>query len=108
MTEGSPPLHAKLSDLETALHGSPQSSLSLPKMEDLKSWLDDTRLQLWGKLQAATEENEFPDRFRIRRAVELCQRLSADVSSGQLDRSRPELVELGTAAAELARSITAE
>ena len=103
------PLQEKLSDLETALQGSAQGGLPLPKMEDLKAWLDDTRFQVWGQLKAAQEpeQPEFEDRFRVRRATELCQRLAADVREGRTDAQRPELAELQAAAAELEQAIAA-
>jgi hypothetical protein len=107
MTEG--PLQERLADLETALQDSPQGSLSLPKMEDLKAWLDDTRFKVWDQLQAAQkpEEPVFEDRFRVRRATELCQRLEADVREGRVDAGRPELSELQAAAAQLQQTIEA-
>jgi hypothetical protein len=106
MSEG--PLEEKLTDLATVLQPTPQRELSLPKMEDLKAWLDDTRFQLWGQLQAAqapADQPEFEDRFRVRRAAELCRRLVADLESGQIDRGRSELDELALAAGALERAI---
>lgn len=101
------PLQEKLSDLQTVLRSSAQPNLPLPKMEDLKAWLDDTRFQLWGRLQAAqtSDQPEFEDRFRVRRAAELCRRLAEDIGAGRIDRRRPELVELQAAASELDRAI---
>jgi len=106
MSEG--PLEEKLTDLATVLQPAPQRELSLPKMEDLKAWLDDTRFQLWGQLQAAqapADQPEFEDKFRVRRAAELCLRVAADVETGQIDRGRPELAALADAAGALERAI---
>ena len=54
---------------------------SLPELEELKRWLDNSRLEVWGKLRAAQEPAvpDFEHKFRIRRAVELCDGLSADI-----------------------------
>ncbi len=101
------PLRERLSDLETALQGPARGDLPLPKMEDLKAWLDDARFQVWGQLQAAQtpDQPEFEDRFRVRRATELCRRLAEDVLARRIDPQRPELAELQAAAGELDRAV---
>ncbi|MBM4186355.1 MAG: hypothetical protein FJ206_03480 [Gemmatimonadetes bacterium] len=102
------PSQDRLADLSAALGNPDQPVLPVPKLEDLKAWLDETRLHLWGQLQAAhADEPEFEERFRIRRLIESCQRLSADVRVGRLDPHRPELIDLRAAIAELGAVIAA-
>jgi hypothetical protein len=105
VTDGS--LQDKLTDLQVALGDSPPGQLPLPKLEDLKAWLDDSRLQVWGRLQATQTEDQPPleDRFRVRRATELCQRLAADIGAGRIAMGRLELTELEAVATELVHAI---
>jgi hypothetical protein len=76
-------------------------------LEDFKSALDDMRLRLWGLLSAAGGEDSraFQERFRIRRATEMCQGLSGDLKGGSVSGRHAELTGLQEAAAELRRSI---
>jgi hypothetical protein len=76
-------------------------------MEDLKSAVDDVRLRLWGVLTAGNPEDyrAFRERFRLRRATEICRGLAADLDGGQLAATHPELGELAIAAERLANQI---
>jgi hypothetical protein len=76
-------------------------------MEDLKSAVDDVRLRLWGVLTAGNPEDYriFRERFRLRRATEICRGLATDLDGGQFMATRPELAELATAAERLASRI---
>ena len=76
-------------------------------LEDFKSALDDMRLRLWGLLSAAGAEDfkGFQERFRIRRATEMCRGLSGDLGTGALGRRHPELTGLREAALDLSRSV---
>ena len=76
-------------------------------LEDFKSALDDLRLRLWGMLSAAGGDDYrgFQERFRIRRATEMCRGLSGDLRVGSVSGRHPELVGLGEAAAELGKSV---
>ena len=76
-------------------------------LEDFKSALDDMRLRLWGLLSAAGAEDfkGFQERFRIRRATEMCRGLSGDLGTGALGRQHAELTGLREAALELSRSV---
>ena len=105
------PFEARVSALEAAIRpgGDPAAAAptSLPELENLKGWLDDVRLNLWGKLQAAHQSgaSEFEERFRIQRATDLCQRLAVDLRAG---RSNPQLGEfslLTVTIADLANAI---
>jgi hypothetical protein len=76
-------------------------------LEDFKSSLDDMRLRLWGLLSAAGGDDfkGFQERFRIRRATEMCRGLSGDLGTGALGRRHTELTGLREAALELGRSV---
>jgi hypothetical protein len=74
-------------------------------LEDFKSALDDMRLRLWGLLGATGGDKGFQERFRIRRATEMCRGLGADLRSGAVSGRHPELAGLREAAAELGTSI---
>src|SRR5918912_3812343 len=71
-------------------------------LEDFKSALDDMRLRLWGLLGAAGTEDfkGFQERFRIRRATEMCRGLSSDLRAGSISGRYTELNNLRDAAAE--------
>lgn len=89
-------------EVRLALGRAPVESL-----EDFKSDLDDMRLRLWGLLGSARGDDSraFQQRFRIRRATEMCQGLSGDLRSGAVSGRHAELPQLEEAAAELGRSI---
>jgi hypothetical protein len=76
-------------------------------LEDFKSALDDMRLRLWGLLGAAGggDHRIFQERFRIRRATEMCRGLGADLRSGSVSGRHAELAGLREAAGELGQSI---
>ena len=76
-------------------------------MEDLKSAVDDVRLRLWGVLTAGNPEDyrNFRERFRLRRATEICRGLAIDLDGGQLQATHPELGDLAAAAERLATRI---
>ena len=76
---------------------------------DLKSAVDDVRLRLWGALLAEEPKdyNTFRQRFRIHRAMEICESVAADLLDGALPWTHPELQALAGAAANLARCIAA-
>jgi len=76
-------------------------------LEDFKSSLDDMRLRLWGLLSAAGGDDYkgFQERFRIRRATEMCRGLSGDLRAGGVSGRHAELSGLHDAAAELGKSI---
>lgn len=76
-------------------------------LEDFKSALDDMRLRLWGLLGAAGGDDYkgFQERFRIRRATEMCRGLGGDLRAGSVSGRHAELTSLREAAAELGQSI---
>lgn len=78
-------------------------------LADLKSAVDEVRLRLWGVLMAANSPRDkaFRERFRLRRAGEILQGIMADAEAGRLSLIYPEAGELGVAARELGRRVTA-
>jgi hypothetical protein len=76
-------------------------------LEDFKSALDDMRLRLWGVLGAARGDDSriFQERFRIRRATEMCRALGGDLQAGSVSGRHAELNSLREAAGELGHSI---
>ena len=97
-------LNSTLHNVEARLGGDYEP---VEGLEDFKSALDDMRLRLWGLLSAAGAEDfkGFQERFRIRRATEMCRGLSGDLGTGALGRHHPELTGLREAALELSRSV---
>ncbi len=77
-------------------------------LQDLKSAVDDVRLQLWGVLMScsAQGEKDFNERFRLRRAGEILQGIVNDVDAGRLKLVSKEAAELGVVARDLGRRVT--
>lgn len=75
-------------------------------VQSMKSAVDDARLRLWALLNTGTGEDgkAFEERFRLRRAKELCGRISMEIRAGTLPR-HPELRELSAVSSELATAI---
>jgi hypothetical protein len=82
-------------------------SLAADGLADLKSAIDDVRLRLWGALMTSDPQdyNGFRQRFRLRRATEICRGVATDLAAGALPRTHSELPGLGAAAHELANRI---
>jgi hypothetical protein len=97
-------LNATLTAIEGRLSG---GQVPVEGLEDFKSALDDMRLRLWGLLSAAGGDDYrgFQERFRIRRATEMCRGLSGDLRAGGVSGRHAELSGLHDAAAELGKSI---
>jgi hypothetical protein len=89
-------------EVRLALGRAPVESL-----EEFKSALDDMRLRLWGLLGAAggDESRAFQERFRIRRATEMCRGLAGDLRSGSVSGRHSELPRLQESAVELSQAI---
>jgi hypothetical protein len=99
---------AILNSTLTAIEGRlARGQVPVEGLEDFKSALDDMRLRLWGLLSAAGGDDYrgFQERFRIRRAAEMCRGLSGDLRAGSVSGRHAELAGLQDAAAELGRSI---
>lgn len=70
--------------------------LSPEHVEDVKAAIDDIRFRLWGVLSAKNTEEyrAFRERFRLRRATEICNGLAADIVDGRLTPTHREATEL--------------
>ena len=77
-------------------------------LQDLKSAVDDVRLQLWGVLMSSSAQGEkdFGERFRLRRVTEILQGILKDVDAGQLKLTSKEAAELGVVARDLGKRVT--
>ncbi len=77
------------------------------KLQEVKRALDDVRLGLWARLQGAhsRDARSFEERFRVRRAMELCLRLTGDLRSGLMNPGHQEYDDLWIAAVELGQAI---
>jgi hypothetical protein len=76
-------------------------------VQDFKSAVDDLRLRLWSVLStgSANDYRAFQERFRLRRAKEICLGLEDDLQHGALNPRNEELGPLGNAAGRLATRI---
>lgn len=77
-------------------------------LQDLKSAVDDVRLQLWGVLMASSAQGDkdFSERFRLRRTAEILQGILRDVDAGELKLTSKEAADLGVVARDLGRRVT--
>ena len=82
---------------------------SVQDLEAVKRGLDDARLGLWARLQGAhaADVTGFEERFRVRRALELCTRLTTDLRIGIMNPGHPEFADLWIATVELSQAIQA-
>ena len=66
------------------------------RVEDIKSAIDDIRFRLWGVLTAedTAEYQAFRERFRLRRAADICHGLAADLAERRMSPTHREVVEL--------------
>lgn len=101
----------RLAALTAAIQTIPVSSGNgaVEELEAVKRGLDDARLGLWARLQGAHAEDvpAFEERFRVRRALELCTRLTADLRVGIMNPEHPEFADLWIATVELSQAIQA-
>jgi hypothetical protein len=76
-------------------------------LTDFKSSVDDLRLRLWGLVSAgsANDYRSFQERFRLRRAKEICHGLENDLRTGSISLRHEELAQVGQAARDLARTV---
>lgn len=97
-------LNHTLQSIETRLAS---GEVTREGVQDFKTSIDEFRLRVWGLLSAgnADDATAFLERFRLRRAKEMCRALAADLDSGALGAHHGELTELGAAAEHLARRI---
>ncbi len=75
-------------------------------LEDLKMGVDDLRLRIWAIMAAASSgESGALERFRVRRAIDVCANIGDEIVSGAIDPGHPEIAELRDAAQRLATAL---
>lgn len=105
------PLLNQLAELNRAIEALPapedRDTRDFEVLESLKHGLDDARLALWSRLQGVDSGDApaYVKSFRVKRAVELCSRLTTDLRLGLLDPRSGEYTALLSAALELANAI---
>jgi len=106
-----PALAGQLTALTTALESFEARIISpeVPKeaLSGLKSAVDDLRLRLWGVLSTGTADDyrAFQERFRLRRAAEVCEAIESELGTGLMSPRHEELRRLGEAALALSQRI---
>ncbi len=73
-------------------------------LEDFKRAVDEARMRIWASLTAANTDDPqaFLQRFRVRRAIDICRSVVKDLAEGGVRSDRAELAELQA----IARQIT--
>ena len=76
-------------------------------LQDFKSAVDDIRLRVWAIMTASNMEHPqgVLDRFRIRRAQEICQSIARDLEIGALHAGHRELDDLKQTIDAVSRAI---
>ncbi len=99
-------LNIALQALETRATG---GTMPLEELGDVKRSLDDLRLRVWALLKAPHDRDpaSFEERFRVRRATELCVRLTTDLRAGLLNPAHAEFADLWIATMDLSQGIHA-
>lgn len=94
-----------LGDLEARLEAGEVAYEGLP---EFKSSLDEVRMRTWALLTAAGAEDPkgTAERFRVRRAAELCRTLASELQAGRLGAGHAEWRELQVHAAQLNAAIS--
>jgi len=77
------------------------------ELEEVKRGLDDARLGLWARLQGvhASDARAYAERFRVRRCLEMVNRLTTDLNLGLMPAHHPEFSELWIALTALGKEI---
>ncbi|HEV8613804.1 MAG TPA: hypothetical protein VGQ73_09835 [Gemmatimonadales bacterium] len=99
-------LNFAVESLEVRFH---TGEVEVRDIEELKGTIDDARLRLWSLLTIPADADRvaFEERFRIRRARELCGRLARDLEAKKIRAREPEFAELAETNRSLARAIEA-
>jgi len=93
-------IKAVLESIETQVA---RGRVSNETLAAIKSSVDEVRLRLWAIMSAASsgEYEGFVQRFRLRRATEICRGLAEDIGAGKLRSELAEFKTLGAAAGAL-------
>ncbi len=76
-------------------------------MEDFKRAIDEARMRIWAVLTASTDEDPtgFLERFRLRRAIEICRAVERDLADGTIRGWPKEVSELGVVVDDLEKTL---
>jgi len=93
--------------VETIEIGVRNGTVRIADIADLKGTVDDARLRLWRLMNqpVADDAMAFEERFRLKRARDLCGRLAADLQAGKIVPRHPEFSELREISRTLASAI---
>lgn len=101
----------RIAELHRAIEALPipegRTEKEFESLEEMKHGLDNARLALWARLQGVDSDDAptYVRSFRVKRAVELCSRLTTDLRLGLLDPRHGEYTALLTAVLDLASAI---
>jgi hypothetical protein len=76
-------------------------------MEDFKRAIDEARMRIWAVLTASSDEDPtgFLERFRLRRAIEICRAVERDLADGSMRGWPKEMSELRAVTEDLGRTL---
>jgi hypothetical protein len=74
---------------------------------EFKGALDDLRMRSWTLLMATNSDDPhgIQEQFRTQRGAQMCRALTADLRTGKLSGSQPDLPALSAAARDLAAAV---
>ena len=106
-------LKGRLSSMQETIRAIEQevSAGSIPPegTEDFKRAVDEARMRIWAILTASNDADPagFLERFRLRRAIEICRGVDRDLDDGAIQSDHAEVAELAEALRELGATISA-
>ena len=85
-----------------------EGTIPIEGMEDFKRAIDEARMRIWAVLTASSDEDPsgFLERFRLRRAIEICRAVERDLADGSMKGWPKELSELRGIVDQLGKTIT--
>lgn len=84
-----------------------EGTIPVEGMEDFKRAIDEARMRIWAVLTASGDDDPtgFLERFRLRRAIEICRAVERDLADGSMRTWPKEISELRAVTADLARTL---
>lgn len=84
-----------------------EGTIPVEGMEDFKRAVDEARMRIWAVLTASSDEDPagFLERFRLRRAIEICRAVERDLADGTMQSWPKELSELRGVVTELGKTL---
>ena len=84
-----------------------EGTIPVEGMEDFKRAVDEARMRIWAVLTASGDDDPtgFLERFRLRRAIEICRAVERDLADGSMQSWPKETSELRAVTEELARTL---